>query len=84
MIEGYGLTESFNACILNPITACKPGSIGINACGGQSRVADDGELELTGAGVFKEYLKKPELTAELFTKDGWFRTGDMVTVDEQG
>ncbi len=84
VIEGYGLTESFNACIVNPITACKPGYIGINACGGQSRVADDGELEISGAGVFKEYIKKPELTAELFKPDGWFRTGDMVEVDEQG
>lgn len=84
VVEGYGLTESFNACILNPITACKPGFIGINACGGQTRVAPDGELEITGAGVFKEYLKKPELTDELFTKDGWYRTGDMVTVDELG
>ena len=84
IVEGYGLTESFNACIVNPITACKPGYIGINACGGQSRVAEDGELEITGAGVFKEYIKQPELTAELFTSDGWFRTGDIVSVDEYG
>jgi len=84
VIEGYGLTESFNACIVNPITACKPGSIGINACGGQSRVSAEGELEITGAGVFKEYLNKPEWTEELFTSDGWFKTGDMVAVDEQG
>jgi len=84
IIEGYGLTESFNACILNPITACKPGYIGINACGGQSRVAADGELEITGAGVFNDYVKKPELKKELFTADGWYRTGDMVEVDEHG
>jgi len=84
VIEGYGLTESFNACIVNPITACKPGFIGINACGGQSRVSAEGELEITGAGVFKEYLDKPEWTTELFTDDGWFKTGDMVEVDEQG
>lgn len=84
IVEGYGLTESFNACIVNPLTACKPGYIGINACGGQSRVADDGELEITGAGVFKEYIKQPELTAELFTPDGWFRTGDIVSIDEYG
>ncbi len=84
VVEGYGLTESFNACIVNPITACKPGYIGINACGGQSRIAKDGELEITGAGVFKEYLNKPELVAELFTTDGWFRTGDMVEIDTEG
>ncbi|PKL19515.1 MAG: AMP-dependent synthetase [Spirochaetae bacterium HGW-Spirochaetae-5] len=84
IVEGYGLTESFNACIVNPITALKPGYIGINACGSQSRVSDEGELEITGAGVFKEYLNQPEWTDELFTEDGWFRTGDMVTVDEHG
>ncbi len=84
VIEGYGLTESFNACIVNPITALKPGYIGINACGGQSRVSEEGELEITGAGVFKEYLNKPEWTEELFTSDGWFKTGDMVEADNQG
>jgi len=84
VIEGYGLTESFNACILNPLTASKPGYIGINACGSQSRVSKDGELEITGAGVFKEYLKKPEWTSELFTEDGWFKTGDIVRVDQDG
>lgn len=84
VLEGYGLTESFNACILNPLTACKPGYIGINGCGGQSRVSADGELEIYGAGVFKEYLNKPEWTAELFTSDGWFKTGDLVTIDQDG
>ena len=84
VVEGYGLTESFGGCIVNPITACKPGYIGINACGGQSRISDEGELEIKGAGVFKEYLKNPELTVELFTVDGWFKTGDLADVDEHG
>ncbi|MCL1864767.1 MAG: AMP-binding protein [Spirochaetes bacterium] len=84
VVEGYGLTESFGGCILNPITACKPGYIGINACGVQSRISDDGELEIKGAGVFKEYLKNPEWTDELFTDDGWFKTGDLADIDEHG
>ena len=82
--EGYGSTESFNACMLNPITNCKPGYVGINANGGWARVAPDGELEISGAGVFKTYLNKPEATAESFTGDGWFKTGDLVQVDENG
>jgi long-chain acyl-CoA synthetase len=82
--EGYGSTESFNACILNPITNCKPGYIGINSNGGWSRIAEDGELELSGAGLFKDYLNKPTDTAESFTKDGWFKTGDLVQIDEYG
>ncbi|HPS59172.1 MAG TPA: AMP-binding protein [Spirochaetota bacterium] len=84
VVEGYGSTEGFNACIVNPLTACRPGFIGINANGGQSRIADDGELELSEAGVFKEYLNKPELTAEAFTPDGWYKTGDFVVQDEHG
>ena len=84
VVEGYGLTESFGGCIVNPITACKPGYIGINACGGQSRISADGELEIKGAGVFKEYLKDSEWTEELFTDDGWFKTGDLADVDEHG
>ncbi|MCL2154696.1 MAG: AMP-binding protein [Leptospirales bacterium] len=84
VVEGYGLTESFGGCIVNPITACKPGYIGINACGGQSRISAEGELEISGAGVFKEYLKNRELTEELFTDDGWFKTGDLADVDEYG
>ncbi len=84
VIEGYGLTESFDACILNPITASKPGSVGINACGSSTRISAENELEITGAGIFKEYLNKPEWTSELFTDDGWFKTGDIVKVDEHG
>ena len=84
VVEGYGSTESFNACILNPVTACKPGYMGINANGGQSRIAEDGELEISEAGVFGQYLNKPEVTAESFTEDGWFQTGDLVIQDEKG
>ncbi len=84
VVEGYGSTESFNACILNPVTACKPGFMGINANGGQSRVAEDGELEISEAGIFQEYLNQPEATAEAFTEDGWFRTGDLVIQDDLG
>lgn len=84
VVEGYGLTESFNACILNPLTGCKPGYLGINANGGQCRIAQDGELEIKKAGVFSEYLNKPEETSESFTPDGWFKTGDLVLKDSSG
>lgn len=84
VVEGYGLTESFNACILNPITGCKPGYLGINANGGMSRVAEDGELEISDAGVFSEYLNKPGETEDAFTSDGWFKTGDLVLKDSSG
>ncbi len=84
VVEGYGSTESFNACIVNPLTSCRPGYLGINANGGQCRIAADGELEISEAGVFNEYLGKPEQTAEAFTPDGWFKTGDLVVMDKYG
>src|SRR5208337_1612653 len=84
VIEGYGSTESFNACIVNPINACKPGFIGINANGGQARISDDGELEISEAGVFNQYLNQPEITKDSFTVDGWFKTGDLVMKDDFG
>jgi len=84
VVEGYGSTESFNAALLNPLTACKPGYMGKNANGSISRVAEDGELELSGAGIFKEYLNKPEDTESSFTPDGWFITGDVVEQSPDG
>ncbi|MBN1534271.1 MAG: long-chain fatty acid--CoA ligase [Spirochaetes bacterium] len=84
VVEGYGSTESFNACILNPLTACKPGYMGKEANGSLTRVAPDGELEISGAGLFRGYLNKPDDTREAFTDDGWFKTGDMVFRDEDG
>ncbi len=82
--EGYGSTESFNACANMPLVACKPGSVGLESNGSRLRVSEIGELELKGAGIFKEYWNKPEETAESFTPDGWFKTGDKVEVDKFG
>ncbi|OPZ32446.1 MAG: Long-chain-fatty-acid--CoA ligase FadD15 [Synergistetes bacterium ADurb.BinA166] len=84
VVEGYGSTESASACLLNPLTACKPGFMGIETDGSLTRIAADGELEIAGAGVFKGYLNLPSDTAESFTRDGWFKTGDVVESDEWG
>ncbi|HNY65536.1 MAG TPA: AMP-binding protein [Deltaproteobacteria bacterium] len=84
VVEGYGSTETASACILNPITACKPGFVGIEACGSHARVAEDGELEVSGAGIFAGYLNLAGETAEAFTPDGWFKTGDIVKPDGYG
>ncbi len=84
VIEGYGSTESCNACCLNPITACKPGFVGPPANGSIGRIAEDGELEIGAAGLFAGYLNKPEEDKASFTADGWFKTGDVVIADENG
>jgi len=82
--EGYGSTESFNACANMPLLACKPGSVGLASNGSRLRVSDIGELEISGAGIFRRYWNKPQETAEAFTADGWFKTGDKVEVDRFG
>ncbi|HQG33047.1 MAG TPA: long-chain fatty acid--CoA ligase [Deltaproteobacteria bacterium] len=84
VVEGYGSTESASACLLNPLRACKPGYVGIEANSSYARVAEDGELEINGAGIFSEYLNLPEDTLESFTEDGWFKTGDIVEEDGYG
>lgn len=82
--EGYGSTESFNACSNMPLIACRPGSVGLESNGSRLRVSEIGELEISGAGIFTRYLNKPEETKESFTEDGWFKTGDKVEVDQFG
>lgn len=82
--EGYGSTESFNACANTPLTACRPGYVGLESNGSRLRISEIGELEISGAGVFSRYLNKPEETAESFTADGWFKTGDKVERDAFG
>ncbi len=84
VVEGYGSTETFNAAVLNPIDACKPGYIGKVVTGSTGRIAKDGELELAGAGLFNGYLNRPGDTRDAFTRDGWFRTGDIVTMSPDG
>lgn len=83
VLEGYGSTESCSATNYNPMYAAKPGSIGPEANGSNCRIAEDGELEVRG-GMFIGYLNKPEEDAASFTEDGWFRTGDLVTMDNDG
>ena len=84
VMEGYGLTETASACCYNPMRAAKPGTIGPEACGSQVRLAEDGEIEVTGAGIFVGYLNQPEENEASFTEDGWFKTGDLAEQDAEG
>lgn len=83
-MEGYGLTETASACCYNPMRAAKPGTVGPEACGSKVRLAEDGEIEVTGAGIFIGYLNKPEENEAAFTEDGWFKTGDLAEQDADG
>ncbi|MEA1961704.1 MAG: AMP-binding protein [Bacillota bacterium] len=84
VIEGYGLTETTGSCTYNPMKGLKVGTIGPQANESLARIAEDGELEITGAGMFIGYLNKPEENEACFTPDGWFRTGDLAEMDEDG
>ncbi|HEY6312637.1 MAG TPA: long-chain fatty acid--CoA ligase [Streptosporangiaceae bacterium] len=94
ILEGYGLSETSPVASFNhPDQERKPGSIGTPIEGVQMRLIDDegntvadgeiGEIAIRGHNVMKGYWNKPEATAEAI-RDGWFRTGDMARVDEDG
>jgi long-chain acyl-CoA synthetase len=81
--EGYGLTETSAAVTVNQLGALKIGTVGKLVPGNSMRIADDGELLVRGGVVFSGYWRNEQATAEAFT-DGWFRTGDLGAVDEDG
>lgn len=80
---GYGLTETANLTSANADAITHPTSIGKIYPGQETKVVD-GELLVKGDNVFSGYYKDPVKTAEAFTGDGWFRTGDLVHFDEEG
>ena len=94
ILEGYGLSETSPVASFNhPDRVRKPGSIGTPIEGVEMRLIDDeghtvpdgeiGEIAIRGHNVMKGYWGNPEATAEAI-RDGWFRTGDMARVDEDG
>jgi long-chain acyl-CoA synthetase len=95
VIEGYGLSETSPVASFNhPDRERKPGSIGTPIEGVEMRVVDEdrnpvtqgevGELAIRGHDVMKGYWRKPEETRAAIDGDGWFYTGDMARVDEDG
>ena len=84
ILEGYGLTETTAPVSVNLPDKFKIGTVGPALPGHTIRIAEDGEVEVQGIDVFKEYWKNPEATAETFTADGFFRTGDLGSLDSEG
>jgi long-chain acyl-CoA synthetase len=84
LIEGYGLTECTTAASTNTHEAYRFGTVGRALPGTELKLAEDGELLIRSATVFKGYLKDPEATAEVLDEDGWLRTGDIAEIDEDG
>lgn len=89
ILERYGMTETFMN-VSNPHDGeRRPGTVGFPLPGVEVRIASGdacgvGEIELRGPNVFRGYWQRPEASAEAFTTDGWFRSGDLGRFDEDG
>ncbi|HEX5583568.1 long-chain fatty acid--CoA ligase [Gaiella sp.] len=84
IIEGYGLTECTTAATTNRSDNYRFGTVGQALPGFELRLADDGELLVRSETVFAGYFKEPAATAEVLDGDGWLRTGDIATIDDDG
>lgn len=83
LFAGYGLTEASNIVTGNVDSDTVPDSVGQVYPGTEVRIVD-GEIQVKGDVVMKGYYNDPERTAEVFTEDGWLRTGDIGEIDDKG
>ncbi|HSK65206.1 MAG TPA: long-chain fatty acid--CoA ligase [Pyrinomonadaceae bacterium] len=84
IIQGYGLTETSPVVTASGTEDSRIGAVGRAIPHVQIRIAEDGEIEVRGPNVMRGYYNKPEETQAAFTADGWFRTGDIGTIDQDG
>ncbi|HKY43666.1 MAG TPA: long-chain fatty acid--CoA ligase [Pyrinomonadaceae bacterium] len=84
IVQGYGLTETSPVITTSQIEDNRVGTVGKAIPNVDIRIAEDGEIEVRGPNVMRGYYNKPEETSKVFTSDGWFKTGDIGTLDEDG
>jgi long-chain acyl-CoA synthetase len=83
-LEGYGLTETTAGATINQPAAIHVGSVGRPIQGASVRIAEDGEVMIKGGMVFAGYWNNDEATREALTDDGWFHSGDLGALDDEG
>ena len=84
ILEGYGLTETTAPATVNLVERFKIGTVGPALPGVAIRVDDSAEVQVKGVNVFAGYWNNSSATKEAFTSDGWFRTGDLGAIDDEG
>ncbi len=83
IVEGYGLTETCAPVACNTVDDNRLGTVGRPLTGVQVKIAEDGELLVKGRTIFSGYYKNESATKEAF-EDGWFKTGDIAELDQDG
>lgn len=84
ILQAYGMTEDCVFCHFNLPGANKFGSVGRPLPGLVARLSDESEIQVKSSALMKEYYREPELTAEMFTEDGFLKTGDKGRYDADG
>lgn len=82
VFEGYGMTETSPVISRNTFAAYRPYTVGTVIPNLETRLAEDGELEVRGTSVFAGYWNNEEATKKEFTPDGWFKTGDIAKLED--
>lgn len=84
ILEGYGLTETSPVISVNSFEHLKPGTVGFPIDNVKVKIQEDGEITVKGPSIFMGYYQNEEQTKEAFTEDGYFKTGDIGHIDEDG